>query len=142
LFRWQAVTDKNSRSDIVDARVEAEGGGRFAAEQRAEDGVAGGATDDLAPLTLLESFHDHHDIALAAMDVHLDHEACMEVAVLSRKTQDVQHLADHVVAERGVRHGRLVMVPVELEHQKHAHGTEPSHRHMHIHVGKTGSPTE
>jgi hypothetical protein len=30
-----------------------------------------------------------------------------------------------VVSERGVRHGRLVTVPVEFENQKHGHGAEP-----------------
>jgi CopG family nickel-responsive transcriptional regulator len=68
---------------------------------------------------LTRSFHDHHDLSLAAMHVHLDH-------------------ADHVVAERGVRHGRVVMVPVALEDQHHAHGDEPGHRHLHSHVREAG----
>lgn len=87
---------------------------------------------------LTRSFHAHHDVALAAMHVHLDHESCMEVAVLRGKTHEVQHLADHVVAERGVRYGRLVLVPVDLEHEKHTHGDEPSHRHLHVHARKAG----
>ena len=28
---------------------------------------------------LVNSFHEHHDIALATMHVHLDHDTCMEV---------------------------------------------------------------
>ena len=83
---------------------------------------------------LTRSFHDHHDLSLAAMHVHLDHESCMEVAVLQGKTKDVQHLADHIIAERGVRHGRLVTVPVALETQAHPHKSEGRHRHMHAHV--------
>src|SRR5580704_15517512 len=31
---------------------------------------------------LTRSFHDHHDLSLATMHVHLDHDSCMEVAVL------------------------------------------------------------
>jgi CopG family transcriptional regulator, nickel-responsive regulator len=83
---------------------------------------------------LTRSFHDHHDLSLASMHVHLDHESCMEVAVLQGKMKDVQHLADHIIAERGVRHGRLVTVPVALERQTHAHGHTSGHRHLHAHV--------
>ncbi|HLI21515.1 MAG TPA: nickel-responsive transcriptional regulator NikR [Stellaceae bacterium] len=87
---------------------------------------------------LTRAFHDHHDLSLSSMHVHLDHDSCMEVSVLRGKTDDVQHLADHVTSERGVRYGRLVMVPVAIEAQKHAHGGEPSHRHPHVHVKRAG----
>lgn len=83
---------------------------------------------------LTRNFHDHHALSLAAMHVHLDHESCLEVAVLRGPTRDVRHLADHVTAERGVRHGRLVMVPVDVERARHAHGEEPSRPHLHVHV--------
>jgi CopG family transcriptional regulator, nickel-responsive regulator len=68
---------------------------------------------------LTGSFHDHHDLSVASMHVHLDHDSCMEV-------------------ERGVRHGRLVTVPVEFEDQTHAHGAEPGQRHLHIRVREAG----
>ena len=87
---------------------------------------------------LTRSFHEHHDLSLAAMHVHLDHESCLEVAVLRGKSNEVEHLAEHVIAERGVRHGRLVMVPVSPEEQTHAHGTKHGHRHTHLHVRKAG----
>lgn len=87
---------------------------------------------------LTRSFHEHHDLSLAAMHVHLDHDSCMEVSVLRGKTAAVQHLAEHVIAERGVRHGRLMMIPIELENQKHAHGTESQHKHLHAHVREAG----
>ena len=83
---------------------------------------------------LTQNFHDHHALSLSAMHVHLDHDSCMEVAVLRGHTKDVRHLADHVIAERGVRHGRLVLVPVEVEHSKHAHGNERGRPHVHMHV--------
>jgi CopG family nickel-responsive transcriptional regulator len=83
---------------------------------------------------LTGSFHDHHDLSVASMHVHLDHDSCLEVAVLKGAMRDVRDFARHVIAERGVRHGRLVTVPVELEQQKHAHGAEPSRRHLHVHV--------
>jgi|SRR5580704_7328306 CopG family nickel-responsive transcriptional regulator len=87
---------------------------------------------------LTRSFHDHHDLSLATMHVHLDHESCLEVAVLRGKMRDIRTFAEHVIAERGVRHGRLVAVPVEIETEHHAHGEEPSHRHLHTHVREVG----
>jgi CopG family nickel-responsive transcriptional regulator len=83
---------------------------------------------------LTSSFHDHHDLALSTMHVHLDHDSCMEVAVLRGPSVEVRHLADHVMAERGVRHGKLVTVPVSIDDNKHAHGGAHSHHHPHIHV--------
>ena len=83
---------------------------------------------------LTGSFHDHHDLSVASMHVHLDHDSCMEVAVLRGAMDDIRHFARHLVSERGVRHGRLVSVPVEFENQNHAHGAEPSRRHLHVHV--------
>jgi CopG family transcriptional regulator, nickel-responsive regulator len=87
---------------------------------------------------LTQTFHDHHDLSLSAMHVHLDHGSCMEVAVLKGDAADVRHLANHVIAERGVRHGRLVTVPVEAETEKHAHAGEKGRRHLHLHVRKAG----
>jgi CopG family transcriptional regulator, nickel-responsive regulator len=91
------------------------------------------AARDLAS-RLVQTFHDHHDMAHATLHVHLDHDSCMEIVVLKGHTRDVQHCAEHVIAERGVRYGRLTMVPVEVTQEAHAHGTEPSHRHSHTHV--------
>jgi CopG family nickel-responsive transcriptional regulator len=87
---------------------------------------------------LTHLFHDHHDLSLSAMHVHLDHGSCMEVAVLKGEANEVRHLADHVIAERGVQHGRLVMVPVDEEAEKHTHAGEPGHKHLHLHVRKAG----
>ena len=82
---------------------------------------------------LTHAFHDHHDLTLSTMHVHLDHDSCMEVSVLRGTMDHVRHLADHVIAERGVRHGQLVTVPVDIKDHNHGHGTH-SHHHPHIHV--------
>jgi len=83
---------------------------------------------------LTRSFHDHHDLSLATMHVHLDHESCMEVAVLRGTMADIGHFAEHVISERGVRHGKLVVIPVEVANERHRHGGERSHSHLHTHV--------
>jgi CopG family transcriptional regulator, nickel-responsive regulator len=84
------------------------------------------------PKRLTRDFHAHHDLTRATMHVHLDAHNCMEVAVLAGAGADVQAFADHVIAERGVRHGQLVVVP--REHGGHEHiGHEHAHGHAHTH---------
>jgi CopG family nickel-responsive transcriptional regulator len=77
--------------------------------------------------------HDHHDLSLATMHVHLDHDSCLEVSVLRGSSGDVRHFADHIISERGVRYGKLVLVPVEPSVDEHSHGMGHS-RHTHLHV--------
>src|SRR5262249_41651891 len=87
---------------------------------------------------LTNHFHEGHDLSVATMHVHLDHDSCMEIAVLRGAMPDVRDFAQHVISERGVRHGRLVTVPVEFETQKHGHGTGAARRHLHSHVREAG----
>ncbi len=82
---------------------------------------------------LTQAFHDHHDLSLATMHIHLDHDNCLELTVLQGASEDVQHMAEHVIAERGVRHGRLVAIPVEIESQRHGHPHGPGHGRSHGH---------
>lgn len=63
----------------------------------------------------------------ATLHVHLDNDNCMEITALKGRTADVQHLADHVIAERGVRYGRVVMIPTE------AGAKPPGARKKHVH---------
>jgi len=83
---------------------------------------------------LTRAAHDHHDLSLATLHVHLDHETCMEVTVLRGPARDVRHFADHVIAERGVRYGRLVLVPVDQRTETHSHGVTGASPHPHFHV--------
>jgi CopG family transcriptional regulator, nickel-responsive regulator len=84
------------------------------------------------PKRLNQTFHDHHDLSLSTLHVHLDHESCMEIAVLKGATEDVRHFAEHVIAERNVRYGRVVMVPLEETGPKHRHD-HGTHIHTHVH---------
>jgi CopG family nickel-responsive transcriptional regulator len=84
---------------------------------------------------LTNSFHEHHDLALATTHVHLDHDSCLEVAVLRGPVAAVRDFGASVIAERGVIHGRLVEVPAQLSCEKHTHGGAASHRHTHTRIG-------
>jgi CopG family transcriptional regulator, nickel-responsive regulator len=76
---------------------------------------------------LTRAFHDHHTLSLASLHVHLDHDSCMEVNVLRGRSDEVQHFAEHVVAERGVRHGQVVMMAAPSGH--HGHADAAAHAH-------------
>jgi len=91
------------------------------------------STRDLAK-RLANIFQDHHDLAISTMRVTLDHANCMEVAVLRGSTARVENFAESLMAERGVRHGRLCVVPAEIETGRHVHGSGRAHAHEHIRV--------
>ena len=77
--------------------------------------------------------HEHHHLVLSTMHVHLDHENCMETLILRGATQEVSAFANQLMAESEVRHGRLNLVPVDLN-QHHDHGDAHGHAHTHGHV--------
>jgi CopG family transcriptional regulator, nickel-responsive regulator len=58
---------------------------------------------------LTEAQHHHHDCVLAATHVHLDEKNCFEVVIMKGHAGDVQHLANHMLSLKGVKHGKLVM---------------------------------
>ena len=74
------------------------------------------------PKRLTKEFHDHSDLAQATLHVHIDHESCLEVTVLRGQSAEVKKFAEHVIAERGVRHGHVVVMPLEGGHD-HSHET-------------------
>jgi CopG family nickel-responsive transcriptional regulator len=80
------------------------------------------------PKRLTQGFHDHHDLSQATLHVHLDEESCLEVTVLKGLGSRVQDFANHVIAERGVRHGHVVYVPAAQNGHRHSHGHDHQHR--------------
>jgi CopG family nickel-responsive transcriptional regulator len=60
---------------------------------------------------LVENFHGNHNLSLATLHVHLDNHNCMELTALQGPTKAVQHFAEHVIAERGVKYGRVITIP-------------------------------
>jgi CopG family nickel-responsive transcriptional regulator len=70
--------------------------------------------------------HDHHDICVSTMHVHLDHDNCLETLVLRGRYREVYAFANILIAQSGVRHGNIHIVPVEMD----APGTR---KHTHFH---------
>jgi CopG family nickel-responsive transcriptional regulator len=77
-------------------------------------------------------FHQHHDLSVATTHMHLNHESGMEVALLKGPTEAVRQLADSVLTERGVRHGRAVIVPAVTGEGEHHHDSPHAQTHTHI----------
>lgn len=59
--------------------------------------------------------HDHHDLAIATMHAHISHEDCVETVILRGATREVKDFAQSVIAETGVRHGQMQLIPVETK---------------------------
>ena len=66
---------------------------------------------------LTQAFHSHHVLSLASLHVHLDEKNCMEVSVLKGPGEEVRHFAEHIIAERGVQHGRIFTMPAPHPHK-------------------------
>lgn len=82
--------------------------------------------------------HGHHDLAVASLHVHLDHDTCLEVAVLRGPTAEVKALADSVTTQRGVRYGHLHILPEGDEKPaKHHHADGHTHEHPHPHKSRS-----
>ena len=94
---------------------------------------------DLAErLTALQ--HDQHDLTVATLHAHLDHDNCMESVILRGSAAAVRGFSDALMAERGVRHGQLNVVAVEIDagslhtgqhRHEHAHN-DAAHAHIHL----------
>lgn len=82
---------------------------------------------------LTQSQHDHHDLSLSTLHVHLDHDTCLEAMILRGPTDDVRNFSNTVVAQRGVRHGNLHIVPADVHLDGHAHGGSGDARDAHVH---------
>ena len=72
--------------------------------------------------------HAHHDMTLATMHAHLDHDQCIETVILKGPASHVREFAEEIMAERDVRHGQLNLISVELG-KPHHHGGA-THRHL------------
>ena len=72
--------------------------------------------------------HAHHDLTVSTLHAHLDHDNCLECAILKGPSAEVRRFAEAMVAERGVRHGSLNLISVELARGGHSHGGAPAYR--------------
>jgi CopG family nickel-responsive transcriptional regulator len=50
--------------------------------------------------------HHHGPMVVATTHVHLDNDNCLEVVILRGRTGKVRRLAELLIAQKGVKHGR------------------------------------
>ena len=59
--------------------------------------------------------HDHSNLIVATLHVHLDHRNCMEVLAVRGRARAVRKLADRLTTAKGVKHGRLTVTTTGRE---------------------------
>ena len=59
--------------------------------------------------TLTDIQHDHHDLIISTLHVHLDHNNRLEVLVVRGKAATIKRIADELIAAKGVKHGKLTV---------------------------------
>ncbi|HVE50914.1 MAG TPA: nickel-responsive transcriptional regulator NikR [Casimicrobiaceae bacterium] len=81
---------------------------------------------------LIEFQHQHHDLVVSSMHVHLDHEHCLESVVLKGPSAAVRAFAGQTEAERGVRHVKLNLITVTTgdSHYRIAPHKHAGHLHL------------
>jgi len=53
--------------------------------------------------------HDHHDVIISTVHVHLDHHHCLEVLLVRGRANFIRKIADELIAAKGVKHGKLTV---------------------------------
>ena len=53
--------------------------------------------------------HDHHQVIVSSIHVHLDHDNCLEVLVVRGKADIIKKIADELTTAKGVKHGQLTV---------------------------------
>jgi len=57
--------------------------------------------------------HDHLQVIVSTVHVHLSQHLCLEVLILRGKTKEIRKVADGLIATKGVQHGKLVLTTAE-----------------------------
>lgn len=96
---------------------------------------------------LTELQHELGARVRSTLHVHLDHDHCLEVIIMQGRSDELQGIADRILALRGVKHGGIELyVGAHGEHTHdghthshghghgHAHSHAPDHAHAHAHA--------
>jgi CopG family nickel-responsive transcriptional regulator len=83
---------------------------------------------------LTELQHRLGDAVRSAMHVHLSHDLCLEVVVMHGKADELQGVAERILAMRGVKQGGIEIIPTmdgwaHGHAHRHDHGEDHEHEH-------------
>jgi CopG family nickel-responsive transcriptional regulator len=59
--------------------------------------------------TLTDIQHDHHNVIISTLHVHLDHNNCLEVLAVRGRANIIKKIADELTTAKGVKHGKLTV---------------------------------
>lgn len=62
---------------------------------------------------LIDKQHHQHDLVVSTLHVHLGESHCLEVSILRGPGKKLRHLADDLLATRGVLHGEVTFTSDE-----------------------------
>jgi CopG family transcriptional regulator, nickel-responsive regulator len=81
--------------------------------------------------------HELGDGVRSALHVHLSHDLCLEVVVMRGQSDQLQSIADRILAMRGVKQGGIeIIAGFAASHPKAAHAhahAHDEHDHQHQH---------
>jgi CopG family transcriptional regulator, nickel-responsive regulator len=89
---------------------------------------------------LTELQHELGDRVRSTVHIHLDHDHCLEVIVMRGRSDELQNIADRILAIKGVKHGGIELyVPgTSADDDAHRHAHAHAHSHAsHDHPGHT-----
>lgn len=66
---------------------------------------------------LMHTHHDHHNLSVSTLHMHVTHDECLEVNILKGKRDDLTSYADSLVSQRGVNYGHLEIIPAPKKEQ-------------------------
>jgi CopG family nickel-responsive transcriptional regulator len=94
---------------------------------------------------LTELQHDLGHRIRSTLHVHLDHDHCLEVIIMHGRSDQLQSIADRILALRGVKHGGIELYS-GLSSPEHTHEHEQGHEshaqhHHHDHVARKPTST-
>ena len=65
-------------------------------------------------MRLTQEQHEHGDLVISQMHAHIGHEDCMEAVFLKGTVAEVRAFADKLIAEPGIRHGSINIIPAHV----------------------------
>ncbi|MFO1019858.1 MAG: hypothetical protein U0903_04075 [Planctomycetales bacterium] len=77
----------------------------------------------------MDKQHEHHDLTVSTMHVHMDEHTCLEVTILRGPGKQIRRLGEELISTKGVIHGEITFAAAQSSLQR----LNPSHRHDHDH---------
>lgn len=77
---------------------------------------------------MLEVQHNHTEMIVASMHVHLNHDLCMDVIAFRGPAKEMQELAAELSGLKGIYQAQLVIAQADIDKPSHTH---KPHKHHH-----------